>query len=188
MNKISERVNNFCLMLENHSNLITASIIIGLIILGFDMVYITPRFVADFHGLVYSNLSKAPFDFSYPNPLRFRILPSLIGYVTFLRGDLFFIVPLIFSLIFISTIYWYYRRKNYIPIDAVLFTGLIAFSCTLFIQLEAPGYTDVIFYFFIFLSFAFVNKFFLSAVFFSLALLTHESSLFMLPGLLLYSR
>ena len=57
------------------------------------MLYITPRFEAAYHGLQYALLSNDPFDFTTPNALRYRILPSLIGYVTFLRGDIFFIIP-----------------------------------------------------------------------------------------------
>ncbi|MBA3972341.1 MAG: hypothetical protein H0X46_09405 [Bacteroidetes bacterium] len=161
--------------------------IIGSIILVFDMIYITPRFEAAYHGLQYSLLSNDPFDFTSPNPIRYRILPSLLGYLSFLRGDLFFIIPLIFALLLVSSIYWVYRKKEFSPVDSVLFTGLIAFSCTIYIQLVAPGYTDAVFYFFIFLSFSFVRNLYLSACFFCLALLTHESSLFMLPGLLLYA-
>ncbi|MFL5763928.1 MAG: hypothetical protein ACJ77K_08315 [Bacteroidia bacterium] len=182
-----QRINTFFSGLENRFGLITAGFIIASIIIAFDMLYITPRFEAAYHGLQYSLLSNNPFDFSYANPIRNRPLPSIIGYIFFLRGDLFFIVPLIFALIFVATMYFYYRKKSYSPIDSFLFTGLIAFSSTVYIQLVAAGYTDVIFYFFIFLSFAYAEKIILSACFFSLALLTHESSLFLLPGLIVYS-
>ncbi len=182
-----ERINRFFIFLETRSNLIITSFVIGFIFLGLDMLYVTPKFEAAYHGLQYSILSNNPFDFSYVNPLRYRILPSLIGYLIFLRGNMFFIVPLIFALLFISSVYWIYRRKKYSPLDAILFTGLIAFSCTLYIQLVAPGYTDSIFYFFLFLSFAFVKDIIWCGVFFALAMLTHESSIFLLPGLLLYS-
>ena len=187
MDTLKNKINAFCEKLEKKNGLVVTSFVIALIILAFDMLYITPHFEAGYHGLQYSLLSNNPFDFYTPNSLRYRILPSLIGYLTFLRGDLFFIVPLIFAFLFISSIYWLYRKKDYSPIDSILFTGFIAFSCTLYIQLAAPGYTDVVFYFFIFLSFFFIRNILLSACFFSLALLTHESSLFMLPGLILYA-
>jgi hypothetical protein len=187
MNILINRINEFCERLEKKNGLIVTSFMIGLMIIAFDMLYITPSFEAAYHGLQYSLLSNNPFDFATPNSLRYRILPSLIGYITFLRGTLFFIVPLLFTFLFTSTMYWLYRTKKYSPVDSFLFTGFIAFSCTVYIQLAAPGYTDVIFYFFIFLSFFFIRHSVLSACFFSLALLTHESSLFMLPGLLLYA-
>ncbi len=187
MNKIIRHINLFCEKQEKTKGLIATSLLIGLILLAFDMIYTTPRFEAAYHGLQYSLLSNNPFDFSTPNPLRYRILPTFIGYISFLRGDLFFIIPLIFAFLFISSVYWVYRKKEFSPIDSILFAGLIAFSCTIFIQLVAAGYTDAVFYFFIFLSFSFVRKIYLSALFFSLALLTHESSLFMLPALILYA-
>ncbi len=186
MNKAIAKINLLCFAIENRCGLFMSSIIIGLFILGFDMVYITPKFEMFYHGAQYATLSNHPFDFSTPIFVRYRILPSLIGFLTFLRGDLFVFVPLLFSLFFITSVYFVYRKKNYVPIDALLFTGFIAFSSTLFIQLTAPGYTDVVFYFLIFLSFAFVRNSFVSGLFFCLALLTHESSLFMLPGLLFY--
>jgi hypothetical protein len=182
MTKVIEKINAFCFFLE-----ITA-LFIALIILGFDMLYVAPKFEPVYHGEIYSDLSKNPFDFSQPNALRYRILPSLIGYLTFLRGNLFFIIPLIFALFFIASVYWVYRRRGYTPMDSILFTGFIAFSSTIFIQLIAPGYTDAAFYFFLFLSFAFVKDIYWSALFFALGLLTHESCLFMLPALILYSR
>jgi hypothetical protein len=188
MELLIKNINEFCLKLENRRGLIVTSLMLGIIILGFDMIYITPKFEAAYHGLQYSILSNNPFDFATPNALRYRILPSLIGYLTFLRGNLFFLVPLIFALLFISSVYFIHRKKEYCPVDSLLFTGFIAFSCTIYIQLAAPGYTDAVFYFFLFLSFAFVRNILLSALFFSLALLTHESCLFMLPGLLLYAK
>lgn len=184
---INQRLNNLCALFERRLGLFGTGAVFALFIMGFGMLYITPHFKAGFHGLQYSLLSEAPFDFAQPNSLRNRILPSLIGYLTYLRGDLFVVVPLLFALVFITCIYWVYRKKNYGPVDALLFTGFIAFSCTLYIQLASPGYTDIVFYYFIFLAFAFINNSFYSALFYCFALLTHESSLFLFPGLLMYS-
>ncbi|MFY9311273.1 MAG: hypothetical protein WAQ28_19670 [Bacteroidia bacterium] len=80
------------------------------------------------------------------------------------------------------------RKREYSPIDALLFAGFIAFSSTLYIQLASPGYTDIVFYYFNFLAFVLIRRRFYSALFYCLALLTHESSLFLLPALILYSR
>lgn len=175
------------LRFENRVGLYITSFIVSLVLIGIAMLYTAPRFEAAYHGLQYSLLSNNPFDFGTPNALRYRILPSLIGYLTFLRGPLFFLVPLIFAFLFFASIYRVYRKINWWPLEAFLTAALISFSCTLFIQLQAPGYTDVVFYFFVFLSFASVQKPYLSALYFALALLTHESCLFLLPALLLYS-
>lgn len=182
-----QNTNVFCLKLENRFNLLFTSAIIGVVILCFDMLYITPSFEAAYHGLQYSILSNDPFNFTEPNALRYRILPSIIGYVTGLRGHLFFIVPLIFAFLLISTVYYSYRKKLFSPIDSLLFTGLLAFSSTVYIQLQAPGYTDVVFYYFMFLSFLKIKQPVWSAIYFALGMLTHESCIFLLPGLVLYS-
>jgi len=182
------KTNLYCLSIEKRLGLLTTSLLIGFIIIAFDMLYVTPSFESAYHGLQYSLLSNNPFDFEHSNPLRYRILPSLIGYITFLRGDLFFIIPLIFALLLVTSIYYVYREKKYDPLDSLLFTGLIGFSSTIYIQLQAAGYTDAVFYFFVFLSFAYIKRPVLSAVYFCLGMLTHESCIFLLPGLILYSR
>lgn len=185
--RVGQKLNSFSLSFETRLGIYITGGVFALLFVGLGMLYITPHFEASFHGLQYSRLSEAPFDFSIPNSLRNRILPSLIGYLVFLRGNLFFIVPLIFAQLFMAVLYYNYRKKGFSPVDALLFTGFVAFSCTLYIQLASPGYTDVVLYFFIFLAFAFIRRSFYSALFFCFALFTHESSLFMLPGLVIYS-
>lgn len=187
MLKVANKLNNCCLRLELTMGMGFSSVIIAAILLGIDLIYITPQFEMAYHGLQYSTLSEAPFDFTRSNSLQYRIFPSFLGYLFFLRGDLFFILPLFFAWLFIATMYFIYRRRAYSPSEALLTTSTIAFSCTLFIQLASPGYTDVIFYYFIFLSFLFIRNILYSSLFYCFALLTHESCLFLMPGLLLYS-
>ncbi|MBN8695089.1 MAG: hypothetical protein J0L87_01050 [Bacteroidetes bacterium] len=186
ISRLSNKINSFLLSTEQRLGLLFTSLLLAFVIIGFDMLYITPRFESAFHGAQYALLSEAPFDFTQANALRYRILPSLLGYLTGLRGSLFFIVPLIFTLLLIAAVYFVYRKKNYSSIDSFLFTGLIAFSGTVYIQLQAAGYTDTAFYLFMFLSFAFVHRPFMSILFFLLGVFTHESCLFLLPALLLY--
>ena len=151
------------------------------------MLYAQPDFEAAFHGFVFSSLSEHPFDLSSHNPLQYRILAPLLGYLFFLRGKLFFILPLVFSVFFMSAVYFHYRKKEFSIAEALLMTSFVAFSCTLLIPLHAAGYTDPVTFFFIFLAFASVKHLFRSALFFSLALLNHESSVVLLPGLIFYS-
>lgn len=163
------------------------SLLVGLLSILVAMLVVAPKFFAQYHGLFFSMLSNDPLDFRYPNPLQYRILPSLIGYLVQLRGGKFMILPLLFAWGFISSIYWVYRRKGFGIWEAIAMSALIAFSCTLYITLISPGYTDAVFYFFIFLAFSTVKRPIWSAAFFGLAMLSHESSLFMLPPLILYS-
>jgi hypothetical protein len=76
---------------------------------------------------------------------------------------------------------------NYTPLESINMAAFICFSCTIFIPVSAPGYTDSITYYFLFLSFIKVRKPYLSATLFGFALLNHESALFILPALILYS-
>ncbi|HEX8515886.1 MAG TPA: hypothetical protein VF868_06775 [Bacteroidia bacterium] len=188
MNKLVADINNLLLKAERKTGLLIFSLLVGISFTGLAMLYVSPQFHAEYNGAEYSRLSLDPFDFSWQSPFRFRILAPMLGYLTGLRGELFFIVPLIFAILFASAVYGIYRKKNFNTVDSVFIVASIVFSCVFLIQLQAPGYTDVIYYFFLFLSFAYVKRPALSAVFFCLGLFTHESLLFMLPGLVIYYR
>ena len=187
MNLFFDKINRLCFDAEKRFSVLGFALIIGTLLFGFDMFYVTPNFEVNFHGIVYSELSRHPFNLHFNNALRYRILAPALGYILFLRGKLFFILPLLFNVFFIAAVYFHYRKKNFNPLDAILMSGLIAFSCTVFIHLNGMGYTDPVLYFFIFLAFAFAQNILICSVFFGLAVLTHECSLFLFPGLLLYS-
>jgi hypothetical protein len=187
LNSITRKLAQTLSSMETRLGLLRTSFVIGLFLLAAAMFYVQPNFVPEFLGHGYSELSKHPLDLQSGNPLQYRILAPLLGYLIFLRGDLFFILPLLFAVFFISAIYFQYRKKKFSPIEAFIMTLLVAFSGAVLIPLIAPGYTDTITFFFLFLSFAYIRKIFHSAMFFGLALLNHESSLVLLPGLIYYS-
>lgn len=171
--------------LEHRTGLAVASFILASIMMGCAMLYVQPVFTVLFHGISFSELSAHPFDFSTENPLRYRILAPLMGYLFFLRGPHFFILPLLASWIFLALVYFVYRKRNFEIIDAFLLTAFVAFSCLTLIPLVAPGYTDPVTWLFIFLAFSFSGNILMSALFFMLAMLNHESSFVMLPALIL---
>ncbi|CAN5598635.1 hypothetical protein BH11BAC1_BH11BAC1_27470 [soil metagenome] len=173
--------------LESRFGLFFTSCIVATILLACAMIYVQPLFTVAFHGIPFSLLSENPFDLSTPNPLRYRILAPFIGYLVFLRGDNFFILPLITTWIFPAIVYFRYRKKNVAAIDSLLITSFIVFSCVVLLPLIAPAYTDIITWLLIFLAFTWIEKIPLSALFFSLAILNHESSIVLLPALILYS-
>ena len=70
------------------------------------------------------------------------------------------------------------QEKKYSDVDAFLFSCFVTFSCVLLIPITAAGYTDMVTYFFLFLAFTHAGTILKSALFFSLALLNHESSIF----------
>jgi len=180
-------LSNFLIRLESRFGLALTSFILSLILVCTAAIYVQPVFTVLFHGLGFSDLSSHPFDFSRVNDLQYRILGPLLGYLFFLRGDLFFILPLIFIILFPATVYFSYRKKNSVHLDAFFPACFISFSCVILIPLVGPGYTDVITWFFIFHAFNSAKKIVLSSLFFSLALLNHESSLALLPALILFS-
>jgi hypothetical protein len=151
------------------------------------MIYVQPSFHPVFHGEQYSRISLAPFDFTSNDPLQYRILAPSLGYIFFLRGELFIFLPLLTCWIFVALVYFCYRRNALPPIEGFFAACFISFSSVVLIPLISPGYTDIVTWLFIFLAFIRQDKIRISALFFSLALLNHESSLAVLPGLVLLS-
>ncbi len=187
MNSISGKLEHFLVSLETRFGLLISSFFVSVLMLIVAMLYVQPSFELVFHGVGFSELSRHPFDFESANPLQNRILAPLLGYLLFLRGKLFFILPLIFEFLFISTVYFHFRKKNWNSLEAFVMTSLMAFSTTVLIPLIAPAYTDPVTFFFVFLSFANTRNANKSAAFFAFALLNHESSIVLLPGLFFYS-
>lgn len=181
------KTDSFLYRLEEKTSLPVTSFLTGIFLIGCAMLYTTPGFQVHHHGYGYSVLSEDPFNFAAGRDLQYRILGPLLGYILHLRGDLFFILPLIFGVLFLAAIYFEYRKKNFSPFESLLMGSFISFSCTILIPLVSPGYTDTISYFFLFLSFSLAqrNKQWLSAFCFMLAVFNHESNFFLLPSLLL---
>ena len=186
--KLTRHIHSFLIALESKVSLLFSSLLLGVIMLLLAMIYVQPSFHVDarYHGSYFAQLSEHPFEFSENNPLQYRILSPFIGYLSFLRGDLFFIVPLLFDVFLLAAVYHHYRKINYEVTEAFILTALICFSCTILIPLIAPSYTDSITYFFLFLAFAKAARPLSSALFFGVALLNYETSLVLLPALLLY--
>ncbi|MBK9419940.1 MAG: hypothetical protein IPN44_02685 [Flavobacteriales bacterium] len=135
-------------------------------------------------GFEYARLSNAPFDTSTPIMLRLRLFGPLLGYLTFLRGPVFVLLPWSFLIALIALCYFSARRKGLLPINALLTSAAITFTCTAFVTLYAPGYTDAITYFFILL--CLLPRFPLrwKALAFAVAVCNHESALVLLPAVL----
>ncbi len=163
------------------------SLFVSLLLTCIAMLYVKPNFQVAFHGVYYAQLSLHPFDFTLSNPLHYRFLGPLIGYVTFLKGDLYFFVPLVFAVLLLSAIYVHFRKRNFSFLESIIPAAVVAFSCTEFIPMRAAGYVDSITFYFLFLAFSFIKRPALSALFFGVALMCHECSFFLLPGLMVYA-
>lgn len=187
MKLYSTRLNDLLLRLETKLSLKLTALLLGLILFAVTMLYVSPKFEPVYHGKVFSEMSSSPFDFAKSYPLQNRILAPLLGYLLFLRGDLFFMLPLAFAVFVLSALYYFTRKQSFSPFESLLVTALLSFSSLVFLPLISPGYTDAVTFFFLLLAFVFApNSMFKSSLFFSLALLNHESCLFLLPSLFLY--
>jgi len=134
-------------------------------------------------GQEYARLSQNPFDFQNPNRLHYRILSPLIGYVLFLRGNLFVILTHGASLVFLVTIYVHFRRKSYEPIEALIFSFMMAFSINVLNEIHFPGTTDPVSYLFLLWAILNIKKPVVWGACFCVALLNHEANFFALPWL-----
>ena len=163
--KIILRISKLFNWVEVRCGLAVTSLIIGIILLGGAMLYVHPNFVPIYHGVQFSRLSIDPFDFTYDNNLRYRILAPVLGYISFLRGEYFIFLQLIFCLMLNFCVYYHYRKKDFTPLNSFIFVCFVSFSCVELIPIFAPGYTDIVTYFFIFLSFSRIKSQFQSALF-----------------------
>ncbi len=174
-NKIDDSITRLELQFGKHA----AAVIVALVILFISAVYITPRMHISDHTRNYCNLASAPFHFEANNPMQYRILAPLLGYLTFLRGDNFIWLPRLFCIFFSISVFAYYRKRFSTPAEAVLLVCLLCFSNVYFFSLHTAGYTDIVSYFFIFLCYINLQRKILFSLFFMLAVFNHESNLFL---------
>ncbi|MFN0201472.1 MAG: hypothetical protein ACKVTZ_08125 [Bacteroidia bacterium] len=150
------------------------------------LLYCSPlKFEPSAFGHFYKALSESPFSFESENPLRYRMFAPLLGYLVGLKGSLFVLIPVLFSLLLPTLLYHFYRKeKAYSPLEALIMSSIIAFSSVRFVHLFALWYVDPVYLFAVFLMFMNLHRPLLFTVSFAVALFSHESILFVLPPLL----
>lgn len=188
MMNLPERASQFLEKCETRYGILPAALLASCITLGAACLYVWPKTQPAYHGLDYSALSTHIFNLDFPSDQRFRVLSPLLGWLTGLTGDLFKIIPWIFQVLFLAAVYYEFRRKAHGISLSLLATAIMGFSCTTFIPLISPGYVDPATYCFAFLAFSRMDRPIHSALFWGLALLNHESVLFLFPGLILAFR
>lgn len=168
---------------EQRWGLYRTAALVGIALLACAAVYVTPALHAVGHGVIYQRMSVAPFDFSSPNPLQFRILTPLFAHLLFLRGEAYVLLPLAMAAILLSAVYAYLRKRHdATPVVALTAAALLAFSSPVFLVLHFLGLVDITSYLLIWLCLA-TRRPLLQVVWFALALLNHESCAFALPFL-----
>ena len=179
------RIERLCATVEARTGLPVAALILGLILVATAAIISRPSLKPVNHGALYSRLSEDPLSFSEKNWVQLRILGPLVGHLLFLRGRLFPILPSLFLVLFLASIYWHGRRRGFGGAMSLGLAALMAFSTVTLFPLYGAGYVDPIGSFLIFWCLASSGRPLLQSVFFGLALFTHESALFALPWLLL---
>jgi len=177
-------IDSLCKSLETKFGLYLSSLILSALLLILASLYATPVFKPINHGVYFVQLSTNPFDISSNNPMQYRILTPLIGYILFLRGESFLILPLIMGWLLLATVYIYSRKQGFEESESLAFSSLLAFSSPILFLLHFQGYVDTTSYLLVILAIIFQDKPWVWPLFFSLSVVNHESNCFLLPWFL----
>lgn len=170
--------------LEARWTLYPTAFLLALLLLLISSIYVTPALNTINWGECYQELSVTPFNFKVHNPVRLRILTPLLGYILFFRARFYIFLPLLTGVLFLASIYIYFRKNEFSQCESLGMSALMAFSSPILFVLHFQGYTDTTSYFLLFLSLIFIEKPYIWVTLFSLSLLNHESNLFAAPWLL----
>ncbi|HQW06561.1 MAG: hypothetical protein IPH05_02315 [Flavobacteriales bacterium] len=162
-----------------------SSLIIAIALVLVAFIYVDGGTVPVSHGEGYAALSRDPFAQSVSNPFRFRILAPLIGWVLHLRGPLFILVPWFFLVGFVAMVNVWSRREGAWPSLALVIMLAMIFSPVIMHSLVAPGYIEVVSYFLLGMALMNVRSMLVSCACMALAVMTHESAIFLTPAWLL---
>lgn len=186
MNRFTNWLNKKAFAWEQKFGLFLTALLFGGLILLASALYVWPKINLEYHGIGYAELSKNIFNLEHTSDLRYRILSPFLGWLTRMKGDRFQIIPWTFLLAFLASAYYEFRRLKHNPALAFLASAILGFSATTFIPLISPGYVDPASYLFILCAFLRIDKIIHSAICVALALLNHESVVFLIPALLTY--
>lgn len=188
--KIKFVIKNFLTWFENKFGILGTALIVSLCLVMLAVFYYSGQAnsYTEAYGEAMKQLVGDPFAFALKGKLsllQYRILTPFLAHFLFLRGNLFFLFPNLMGVLFLSSVFYYFRKKlKYDIIESLVITSMFAFSSTIFVTLRFPWGVDTTSYFLIMLSLIFIDKkiwFFV----FALSLLNHESNLFIAPTLML---
>jgi hypothetical protein len=167
---------------EGRFGLAGAAILVAAILLAFAGFYASENFVPLGFGLNYARLSEAPFRFTDPDILQYRILTPLVGYALGLRGRLFPLLTHAAGLAFMAMLYGAARRRAWRPVEAAGLAAAMATSINILGEVHYPGMTDTVSYLCL-LGALLTRRLWVFGLAIALALLNHESNAFALPWL-----
>lgn len=186
MGRFFQCIDDFFLRLESKWGLGPVSILTGVFLLGLAALFSSPRWELFYHGKGFSVLSTGPFDFTLESSLRYRILGPLLGYILFLKGNLFKYLMLAFLAVFHMLLYFLNRKRAFSPSESLGIGTLLSLSTLSFFQLYFPGYTDPISYVLILLILYHRENKWMLMICLTLLLFNHDNTLFLFPFLFLF--
>ncbi len=140
--RVVRKVNVIIFKCEKKIGIIFTGFMLSIILFCCAGLYVKPNFSLFQFGKYYAKIAADPFHFD-GDIRQFRILTPLIGYVLNLHGKAFIFVPLFISLLFLATLYIYFRRTKMQPISSLGITTMMAFSCPLLLIFYFQGYPDI---------------------------------------------
>lgn len=164
-----------------------ACLAFGLLLLVAAAIYTAPAKELINHGTFYGAFSRDPFNESVTSPVRLRPLSPWLAYFMFLRGEAFMAFPLLAAVLFLAVVMRAARRNALSGGEAILMASLMAFTSPVLFCIHFAGYVDIVSYLFIAVAIGWVGSDLVVAGCVCLALLNHDSNMFVLPWLVFHA-
>jgi hypothetical protein len=161
-------------------------IVVGILLLAAAHIYINPITEPVYHGVNYTDLSSDPFNFSANNPVQNRILTPLVAHYLGFTGPRYMNFVRVLGVLFLAAVYIAARHRSIPAVNAFLGSSIFAFTLPIVNSIRFPGYTDITSYLCIFLAMVTVRSLWMWPIFLALAILNHESNIFVLPWFFLF--
>jgi hypothetical protein len=161
-------------------------ILVGAVLLAAAHIYINPVLAPVYHGVNYTQLSNNPFNFTANNPVQNRILTPLVAHYLGFTGPHYMNFIRVIGVLFLAAVYIAARHRSIPAVNAFLGSSIFAFTLPIINFIRFPGYTDITSYLCIFLAMVTVQRLWLWPIFLALAVLNHESNIFVLPWFFLF--
>jgi hypothetical protein len=180
----SARVDAAFARLERRLGAWGACLVFGLVLLALAAIYTAPAVRLVNHGISYGEFARDPFqDSELTSSIRFRPLSPFLAHYMFLRGQAFMAFPLLAAVLFLAVVMRACRKRGFSGSESLAMASLMAFTSPVLFTLHFAGYVDVVSYLFIALAVVWAGSDLLVAACVCLALLNHDSNLFILPWL-----
>ncbi len=136
-------------------------------------------------GKYYAMLAADPFHPAADNPVGHRILAPLVSWAIGFRGQYLLFTNLLFVLALLVMVFVWLRGRGHGILACLIGTSTLALSMTALTTLHYGGYPDALCYLLVFAAWWARGRPWASCLLFLLAMLAHESAVFLTPWLAL---